>query len=61
MLVLTPNQEKPFVDLLKAKNVPVEQITPDPRKVVDIKTKLSATIASFSELKDFAQGVSFIL
>ncbi|CAD5209321.1 unnamed protein product [Bursaphelenchus xylophilus] len=56
VLVLTPTQEQPFVTQLKSKGVPITQIRPDQKKIVDIRTKLMATIANFTELKEFAHG-----
>ncbi|CAD5206487.1 unnamed protein product [Bursaphelenchus okinawaensis] len=56
VLVLTPNQEEPFINMLQEKAVPITQIRPDQKKLLDIRTKLMAVIASFSELKEFAHG-----
>jgi len=55
VLILTPNQEEPFIKMLKSRHVTIEKIEPDERKIRNIETKLMATIAMFTNLKDYAQ------
>ncbi|KAI6178230.1 Phosphate carrier protein, mitochondrial [Aphelenchoides besseyi] len=55
VLVLTPSQEEPFVKMLNQRHIPIEVITPDERRIRDVRQKLMSTIATFPELKDFAQ------
>lgn len=57
VLVLTPNQEEPFIKMLTSRHVSIEKIEPDKQRILDIKKKLMSTITMHSGLKDFAQKV----
>jgi hypothetical protein len=57
VLVLTPNQEEPFIKMLTSRQVSIEKIEPDQQRILDVKNKLMATITMHSNLKDFAQKV----
>lgn len=58
VLILTPNQEAPFIKMLQSRHVKIERIEPDERRIIDIKKKLMSTVAMYTGLKDFAQKVT---
>lgn len=58
VLILTPNQEEPFVKMLSSRHVAIERIEADERKMISIQKKLMSTIAMHTELKNFAQRVT---
>jgi hypothetical protein len=60
VLILTPNQEEPFVKMLRSRHVKIDRIEPDERRIIDIQKKLMSTIAMSTGLKEFAQKVDNI-
>ncbi|KAK6060143.1 DEAD/DEAH box helicase [Cooperia oncophora] len=55
VLFLTSSQERPMVAALAQANIPVTKQIADPRALVDIRTKMQATLSQFPELNQFAQ------
>lgn len=55
LLVLTPNEEAPMVEELKASKIPINQISIDPRRLFSPQVKMEAFLAQSLELKESAQ------
>lgn len=55
LLVLTPGEEKPMVDELRAGKIPINQISIDPRRLFSPQVKMEAFLAQSTELKESAQ------
>ncbi|KAK5973810.1 RNA helicase, partial [Trichostrongylus colubriformis] len=55
VLFLTSHQEEPMVTALAQANIPVTKQIADPNVLVDIRTKMQATLSQFPELNQFAQ------
>lgn len=55
MLMLTPNQEEPFIEMLRSRNVPITKVEIETNKVLDIRLKLANLMIPFPQLKQFAQ------
>ncbi|KAK6014956.1 DEAD/DEAH box helicase [Ostertagia ostertagi] len=55
VLFLTSSQEEPMVAALRRAYIPLTKQIADPRALVDIRTKMQATLSQFPELNQFAQ------
>lgn len=58
LLLLLPS-ERPMLELLRAKKISIEEILPNPQKLVSISSTLSSLVAADTELKYLAQKVSW--
>ncbi|KAL7080299.1 hypothetical protein ACQ4LE_000729 [Meloidogyne hapla] len=56
MLILTGSQEGPFVEMLKARQIPINKVEIEKQKLFSIQTKLANLMIPFPELKHFAQS-----
>uniref|UniRef100_A0A914X8R4 ATP-dependent RNA helicase n=1 Tax=Plectus sambesii TaxID=2011161 RepID=A0A914X8R4_9BILA len=59
LLILTPSQEPAMVAKLQKRNIPIQKISVDPKRMTDIRKKLESELVQYTGLKDFAQK-SFI-
>lgn len=55
LLVLTPHEEEPMIEELKANKIPIEKISIDPKQMFSPRVKMEAYLAQSKELKDTAQ------
>lgn len=55
LLVLTPSEEEPMIEELKASKIPIEQISIDPKQLFSPRAKMEAYLAQSTELKESAQ------
>lgn len=55
LLVLTPHEEEPMLEELKANKIPIEKISIDPKQMFSPRVKMEAYLAQSKELKDTAQ------
>ncbi|KAB7499458.1 putative ATP-dependent RNA helicase DDX10 [Armadillidium nasatum] len=55
LLVLTPSQEEPMVNTLKANNIPIEKIIVNARELIDIRAAVESNLSKFTGLKDEAE------
>jgi len=55
LLVLTPHEEEPMIEELKANKIPIEKISIDPKQLFSPRVKMEAYLAQSKELKDTAQ------
>ena len=55
LLVLTPSEEVPMVEELRASKIPINQISIDPRRLFSPQVKMEAFLAQSLELKESAQ------
>jgi hypothetical protein len=60
VLILTPNQEQPFIKMLRSRQITIDKIEPDERRIRDIRKKLMSAITMYTGLKEFAQKVESI-
>lgn len=55
LLVLTPSEEHPMIEELKAHKIPINQISIDPKRLFSPRVKMEAYLAQSTELKESAQ------
>ncbi|XP_070503063.1 probable ATP-dependent RNA helicase DDX10 [Chironomus tepperi] len=55
LLVLTPHEEEPMIEELKANKIPIEKISIDPKQLFSPRVKMEAYLAQSKDLKDTAQ------
>lgn len=55
LLVLLPSEEEAMVEELKARKIPINKITVDPKKMFTPRAKMEAFLAANQELKESAQ------
>lgn len=55
LLVLTPTEEHPMIEELKAAKIPINQISIDPKRMFSPRVKMEAFLAQNLELKETAQ------
>lgn len=55
LLVLTPTEEEPMIEELKAAKIPIDQIKIDPKRLFSPRVKMEAFLAQNLELKETAQ------
>jgi ATP-dependent RNA helicase DDX10/DBP4 len=55
LLVLTPSEEQPMIEELKAAKIPINQISIDPKRLFSPRIKMEAFLAQNLELKQTAQ------
>jgi len=53
--MLLPSENEGMLKQLRIHNIPIDKITVDPKKMVDMQRKIQAHLASDSELKASAQ------
>ena len=55
LLVLLPSENEGMLKQLRVHRIPIDKITVDPKKMIDMQRKIEAHLASDSELKASAQ------
>lgn len=55
LLVLTPHEEEPMIEELKANKIPIDKISIDPKQMFSPRVKMEAYLAQSKDLKDTAQ------
>lgn len=55
LLVLTPSEEHPMLEELRASKIPINQISIDPKRLFSPNVKMEAFLAQSTELKESAQ------
>lgn len=55
LLVLTPHEEEPMLDELRASKIPIDKISIDPKQLFSPRVKMEAFLAQSKDLKETAQ------